>query len=97
VASAVVGGALALAAQRDASLVENAAPGQPWKDLRPSYDEAASFRVVSYSTLAIGAAAAIAGAVLLGIGYHGRGAERRISALPALGAEGAALVVAGSF
>jgi tetratricopeptide (TPR) repeat protein len=82
----------------NSAAVESAAPGTPWSpDLSASYDRAANYRVGCWSSLAIGGAFAVAGGVLVGLGYLGAGSDRRAALLPTLSSEGAGLSVQGRF
>jgi tetratricopeptide (TPR) repeat protein len=83
VAALVTGGALGIASRVESDRVEGAAPGTPWNDLSGDYDRAASDRVGSYVTAAVGGALVAAGGILVGLSRRGAAAERRATLLPA--------------
>lgn len=77
--------------------VSDAEPGTKWINVRDNFDRAVSYRLGCYATIAAGGALAVAGSVLIGLGYQRSGKEGRLALVPTMAAGAPGLLVVGRF
>lgn len=77
--------------------VSAAEPGTKWIDVRDNFDRAVSYGIECYATIAAGGALAVAGSVLIGLGYQRSGRDGRLALVPTLAAGRPGLLIVGRF